>query len=152
MFLSKIWLDCILYRGTAPELTFKCQPCKTFKRTQAIRWLLPTSCMSVFDHFGGVGSETINYFRQKALSKMSGNVLVTLLVSGYDYLIFVIFFFFFFSIYGFKGHTVVWLVHYHSSMTMNIFILYLLNCALRQKERFTGVLWLRKIAMEFIFI
>ena len=95
MFLSKIWLDCILYRGTAPELTFKCQPCKTFKRTQAIRWLLPTSCMSVFDHFGGVGSETINYFRQKALSKMSGNVLVTLLVSGYDYLIFVIFFFFF---------------------------------------------------------
>ena len=51
--------------------------------------------MSVFDHFGGVGSETINYFRQKALSKMSGNVLVTLLVSGYDYLIFVIFFFFF---------------------------------------------------------
>ena len=49
--------------------------------------------MSVFDHFGGVGSETINYFRQKALSKMSGNVLVTLLVSCYDYLIFVIVFF-----------------------------------------------------------
>ena len=65
-----------------------------FKRTQAIRWLLPTSCISVFDHFGGVGSETINYFRQKASSKMSGNVLVTLLVSCYDYLIFVIVFFF----------------------------------------------------------
>ena len=149
MFLSKIWLDCILYRGTAPELTLQRQP-NMFKHTQAIRWLLPTSCISVFDYFGGVGSETINYFRQKASSKMSGNVLVTLLVSCYDYLIFVIVFFF--SIYGFKGHTVVWLVHHHSSTTMNIVILSLLNCALRQKERFTGVLWLRKIAMEFIFI
>ena len=93
MFLSKIWLDCILYRGTAPELTLQRQP-NMFKHTQAIRWLLPTSCISVFDYFGGVGSETINYFRQKASSKMSGNVLVTLLVSCYDYLIFVIVFFF----------------------------------------------------------
>ena len=31
--------------------TFKLQPKKIFKRTQAIRWQQPTKCLSVFDHF-----------------------------------------------------------------------------------------------------
>ena len=34
--------------------TFKCQPQKMVKRTQTIRRLLPTKCLSVFDHFMGL--------------------------------------------------------------------------------------------------
>ena len=30
---------------------FQHQPRKRVKHTQAIRWLLPTNCLSVFDHF-----------------------------------------------------------------------------------------------------
>ena len=39
-----------------PEMCkpFKCQPQKMIKHTQTIRWLLPTSCLSVFDHFVGL--------------------------------------------------------------------------------------------------
>ena len=34
--------------------TFKCQPQKMVKHTQTIRRLLPTKCLSVFDHFMGL--------------------------------------------------------------------------------------------------
>ena len=33
------------------ELTLKFQSQKMIKHTQAIRWLLPTNCLRVFDHF-----------------------------------------------------------------------------------------------------
>ena len=32
---------------------FKCQPHKMIKHTQTIRRLLPTNCLSLFDHFVG---------------------------------------------------------------------------------------------------
>ena len=36
---------------------FKRQPHKMFKHTQTIRRLLPTNCLSVFDHFVGLALE-----------------------------------------------------------------------------------------------
>ena len=35
-------------------LTFKCQPPKMIKHIQTIRRLLPTNCLTVFDHFVGL--------------------------------------------------------------------------------------------------
>ena len=33
---------------------FKCQPHRMVKHTQSVRRLLPTNCLSVFDHFVGL--------------------------------------------------------------------------------------------------
>ena len=43
----------------------KRQPHKMVKHTQPVRWLLPTNCLSVFDHFMGLalkGLSTSIYF------------------------------------------------------------------------------------------
>ena len=37
-----------------PIYPFRDQPLKTVKHTQTIRRLLPTNCLSVFDHFVGL--------------------------------------------------------------------------------------------------
>ena len=41
-------------------LTFKFQHHKIVKHTQTIRWLLPTNCLSVFEHFVGLGLKRSN--------------------------------------------------------------------------------------------
>ena len=40
---------------------FKCQPHETVKHTQTIRWMLPTNCLSVFDHFVELALKGLNY-------------------------------------------------------------------------------------------
>ena len=39
---------------------FRHQPHKMVKHTQTICWLLPTDCLSVFDHFVGLAFKRLN--------------------------------------------------------------------------------------------
>ena len=44
---------------------FKCQHHKTVKHTQTIRRLLPTNCLSVFDHFVGLALKGLRELRKE---------------------------------------------------------------------------------------
>ena len=44
---------------------FKCQPHKMVKYTQTIRRLLPTNCLSVFDHFVELALKELRELRKE---------------------------------------------------------------------------------------
>ena len=46
---------------------FKCQPHKMVKHIQTIRWLLPTNCLSVFNHFERLALKGLNTFHYSAV-------------------------------------------------------------------------------------
>ena len=47
-----------------------CQSQKMVQHTQTIRWLLPTNCLSVFDHFVGLPLEGFKLIKLSFLVKV----------------------------------------------------------------------------------
>ena len=68
-------------RQCYPILTLKRQPYKMVKHTQKICRLLPTNCLSVFDHFAGLtlkglneSSKKLENIKRKANYKIDKNI------------------------------------------------------------------------------
>ena len=53
-----------IYKGVYIK-PFKCQPHKMVKHTQTIRRLLPTNCLSVFDHFVELALKELRELRKE---------------------------------------------------------------------------------------
>ena len=69
------------WRCEFPSQSFKCQPHQMVKYAQTIRWLLPTNCLSVFDHFMGLVLKGLRKIMRLGLWSLQS----TWLAVGYTY-------------------------------------------------------------------
>ena len=75
----------LIYVTTYSFEPFKREPQKMVKHTQTIRWLLPTNCLGLFDHFVGLvlkGLKTEKYRTKKLHIVLCRISLVTAVISG----------------------------------------------------------------------
>ena len=61
----------------------KCQPNKMVKQTQTIRQLLPTNCLSVFDHFVGSALKGLTFPFGHRLQRMY-EILTTIMLQSWS--------------------------------------------------------------------
>ena len=75
-----VFLKCFFVFNLVATLPFKRQPHKIVKHTQTIRRLLPTNCLSVFDHFLGLALKGLNFIHRADYFRnfFSGSVFIEL--------------------------------------------------------------------------